>query len=357
MLSRLLFVFTLFCAFTAFFVRFAQTDHPIFVYETRPAVRSLATTLEMNAVVINSRQVTITASVDGKINKIVVREGDRVEVGQGMAELDTTVAKTQLEAAMAELKYSQQKYGLSLQTYSRLETLSKAGNASKQILQEGLDTIYNARAERSVSQANATLARLKFENATVNAPFNGIVTTQHAEAGQWVEAGTPIFDLIAESGYMIEAQVDASDWTKVSIGQTVSLSTESAPGEFWQSRVSWIAPTVEFDERDTKTVAIRFSIGDKPPPLLLGQELDAELVMERVDNVLSLPLSSMIEEAPGEYIVFVAVDGKARLVPVTVGLQNAKHAEITDGLTINDSVITSQDKALFEDTTIAIQHQ
>jgi len=53
---------------------------------------------------------------------------------------------------------------------------------------------------------------LQIQNATVSAPLDGVVIQEATEAGQWVKAGTPLFELAAKDGYLIEAQVDASDW-------------------------------------------------------------------------------------------------------------------------------------------------
>ena len=70
--------------------------------------------------------------------------------------------------------------------------------------------------------------------------------------------------------------------------------------------------------------------------------------------MLSLPLAAMMEQSPGEYSVFVARDGKAAQIPVTVGLQNAMTAEITEGLSTDDHVILRPSN-LRENTLIEIQ--
>lgn len=355
MWKKLLIIIVLLMACAAIAWLFLKPTPATRVSAVKPTIQNLATILDLNAEVMNNQVVTITALLDGEIGQIKAREGMVVKSGQALAELDNKRSKTLLEKANAELQYSEQKLSSASRTYTRLKNLSKAGNASKQSLDDSLDALRSAQASLAVAKSDITLATLQVQNATVNAPFDGVVIQEATEAGQWVEAGAPLFELAAKDGYMIEAQVDASDWALVSLDQTVTLSTESAPDKKWESEVAWIAPTIEYNNRDAKAVAIRFTFGDEAPALLLGQEVDAELILDQVDDALTLPLSAMIEREPDEYIVFLAVDDKAKLTPVTVGLQNNTHAQITDGLTENDIVITSRNTQLQHDMPIEIQ--
>lgn len=328
---------------------------PTAVSVITPTVDSLSTQLDLNAVVVNAQTVTITALLDGEIGQINAREGLTVVAGSALATLDNERAQSLLDKANAEFAYSEQKVRSATRSYSRIKNLSAAGNASRQTLDESLDVLRSAEAALAVAKADIKLAQLQLKNATVTAPFAGVITEKLTEAGQWVEAGTPLFKLVATDGYLIEAQVDASDWSRVSLNQTVYLTTESAPDTQWESTVSWIAPTVEYNDRDAKAVAVRFKFGANAPPLLLGQEIDAELVLEQVDNVLTLPLSAMIEQQPNEYAVYTANNDKATLTRVTVGLQNATHAEIIEGLDDNSQVIVSQQQRLEHDMPIEIR--
>lgn len=317
-----------------------------------PKVQTLSTSLELNSVVINDQIVTITALLDGEIGQIEAREGDVVKKGQTLAVLDNKRANSLLEKAEAELAYRKQKVNSASRGYTRIKDLSNAGSTSKQDLDDALDDLLSSQSEVAIAEADLALAELQMQNTIVRAPFDGIVTKQFAESGQWVEAATPMFELVAEDGYLIEAQVDASDWTSVSTGQTVSLSTSSSPDKTWQSTVSWIASSIDNEQRDAKTVAIRFDFGKNPPPLLLGQEVDATLTLEQAEEALTLPLSSMVEHASNQYGVFVADGNKAVWTPVVVGLQNATHAQIVSGVADNDSVIKTRGEPLEDGTEV-----
>ena len=86
--------------------------------------------------------------------------------------------------------------------------------------------------------------QLRLDNALIKSPFAGTVIQQSAETGQWLEAGTPLFKVVATEGTVIEAAVSASDWSRMSVGQGVTLALKSSSVASWKSEVSWIAPTV-----------------------------------------------------------------------------------------------------------------
>lgn len=327
---------------------------PIYVNAVQPLRQTLSHTLDLNALVINERIVTITALLNGEIKQTTVREGERVDRGQTLAVLNAEEAQSLLGKAQAELAYKRQKLNTARKRYARVKNLSSAGNTSKQTLDDSLDTFKSAEAELSIAEASLQLAELRLKNGNIIAPFAGIITKQHVETGQWVEAGTPLFRLVDELGYLIEAQVDASDWSQVSLGQLVALSTESAPDNHWQSAVTWMAPVVALNERDAKSVAIRFKLGNESPPLLLGQEVDAALILEQVDDVLTLPLTAMQEVAPGEFAVFRHVDNKASYTPLDVGLINATHAQVTGGIKQDDVIVYSLKNTLADAMAIEI---
>jgi len=94
------------------------------VSAVKPTVQNLATILDLNAKVMNTQVVTITALLEGEIGQIKAREGMTVKAGQPLAELDNERSKTLLEKANAELQYSEQKLNTASRTYTRLKNLS-----------------------------------------------------------------------------------------------------------------------------------------------------------------------------------------------------------------------------------------
>ena len=325
----------------ALFSRLAAAD-PVPV-DTVAAVRTdLVATLELTGTVINDRTVTITALLDGEIVDIGAREGDAVEPGATLARLDNRFAATELDKAGAELELARQRLASATRENERAQRLSSRAELAGRALDDAADELTRATLELRVAEAAVRLVELRVENATIVAPFAGTVTDRSAEVGQWVEAGTKLFTLVATDGDVVEARVDAADTSRVALERAVTLSSDGWPGRTWASAVSWISPDVTGGEGGgaANRFAVRTPLGDGAPPLKLGERVDVSLETERRTGVLTLPLDALDERAPGRYRVLVDEAGTARTRDVETGLVTIDAAEITGGLEAGERVVT-----------------
>lgn len=320
-----------------------RQDQPVPVTVNKATSGSVTSTLKLTGRVINDHTVSITALHDGQIKKIVAREGSSVKSEGVLAVLDNRQALAQLKKAQAELSYQQKHYQSSLQNYNRIKKSRQQGVSSIQAMEDRQIELQNANARLAIAKAELDINQLRVDTNTVRAPFDGTITAQVAEVGQWVEAGTPLFTVVANEGKTIEVQVDASDFARVQLGQAAQISSDAWPDKLWSSQVSWIAPAVNNSGNDaTNFFSIRIDIGEDAPALLLGQQLDVDLEFDRRDDVLQLPLHLMQEYEPGKFTILV-VDGKvARQRNISVGLVSLLNAEITSGLNPDELVITSK---------------
>ena len=338
----LLFV-ALACAVVAIFLfsRLAVAD-PVPVDTIAVARGDLVATLELTGTVVNDRTVTITALLDGEIVEIGAREGDAVEPGAALARLDNRFAATELDKAGAELELARQRLASATRENERAQRLGSGAELAGRALDDAADELARASLELRVAEAAVRLVELKVENATIVAPFAGTVTDRGAEVGQWVEAGTKLFTLVATDGDVIEARVDAADTSRVALERAVTLSSDGWPDRTWDSAVSWISPDVTGgdDGGAANRFAVRAPLGDGAPPLKLGERVDVSLETERRADVLTLPLDALDETAPGRYRVLVVDAGTARPRDVETGLVTIDAAEIVGGLEAGERVVT-----------------
>ena len=298
----------------------------------------LVSTLALTGTLTNDRTVTLTALLDGEITAIEVREGESAAAGQTLAELDARQPRAQLEQAVAERELARLELDAARASHERLTNMP--GNVSPQALEDSALALERARAALSVARSTARVAELQLANARVRAPFDGTVTERTAEVGQWIEAGTQLFTLVAHAGQVIEAEVDASDFERVAVGQGASLATESAPARRWRSTLDWVAPAIsDGDGGSGVTFAVRLAPGDGAPPMLIGQQLDVDLELERRDGVPSLPLAALRQDGADSWSALVLEDGLARRRSVEVGLTTLDRAEIRGGLDADATVI------------------
>ena len=142
---------------------------------------SIEARLQLTGTVTNDRTVRLTALLDGEIMGIRAREGDQVEAGAILAELDSRQAQALLDKAAAELVLQRQSLDAATRDYERLARLFRAGTASEQAFDASQDARLAAEAAVAAAEATLALNQLRLDNAIIRAPFAGTVIDQSAE--------------------------------------------------------------------------------------------------------------------------------------------------------------------------------
>jgi HlyD family secretion protein len=267
-----------------------------------------------------------------------VREGDRVMADQPLARLDSkelearlAAARAQIAAARAQLteleqgprrqEIAQARAAMAAAT-SRLEdarrelerarTLFDGGANSREALdraqtaeqvaaaqldqaKEQVDVleagsrperIAGARAALEQAEATARQIEIGLENASLDAPFDGIVTVRHREPGEIVSAGAPVITIMNPADRWVRIYVSETSIGDVAIGQAASITTDTDPGHEYAGEVTFIASEAEFTPRNVQTAEERVKLvyavkvritGDAAGDLKPGMPADVRL--------------------------------------------------------------------------------
>ena len=199
------------------------------------------------------------------------------------------------------------------------------------------------RAQAAIASAQAELA--KFE---IRAPFAGVIAEQNVELGEWITPSPPLLrsppvvDLIDLGSLYVSAPMDEVDSGKIRLGQAVTVTVDSHPGEEFAGHVVRVAPYVLDLEAQNRTVEIEVEL-DSPEGsagFLPGTSADVEVVIETRPDVLRIPTAALLEGNR----VLVASNGTLEERFVTVGLKNWEFTEVRGGLETGQSVVVSLDR-------------
>jgi membrane fusion protein, multidrug efflux system len=303
--------------------------------------------------VINDRQVKLTALVDGQVIRIDTALGTRVETGQVLAAMDNRAAAASRQRAQAYLQQADVRRRQTQSDYQRLQKLSAKGAVSTERVEAAKLDWEAATAAWEVAKADLRLADVAQEWQQVRAPFDAVVIGKSTEAGQWVEAGTQLFTLVALDQWEIEAHVDAVDSGRVEIGQAVVIRCDAYPDRQWHASVSWIGPSVE-QEQDKRinTFRVRMPLGGEAPKLLLGQQVDLEIAIDRRDQVLKLPFAALREEDEKREVAVIE-SGVVHYRSIETGLEADTHVEVVKGLDAGTKVVRLDGDTLEEGTQVS----
>jgi HlyD family secretion protein len=258
----------------------------------------------------------------------------RAAVAEAQAQLDTLEqGPDPEELAAAEAKVTQ--------AQAELDTLL-AGVSPEDLEAAQLD----------VEQARNTLAsaQSQLKDTVLQALFAGMVTAVEAQTGENV--GTEAIITLADLDHpLIELYLDETDLDKIAPGYEVEVVFDALPNETFRGHVVQVVPTlVEVDGVTTVQALAALEeeswgnpstgSGHRPRLLPAGLNASVDVIGGKAENALLVPVEALRELSPGNYAVFVLVDGQLEARPVEVGLMDYTNAEIVSGLEQGDEVST-----------------
>ena len=200
-------------------------------------------------------------------------------------------------------------------------------------------TIAQSRAALDVARANVMLLRAEIAQSSIVAPFDGQITQRLLDPGAYAGASTAIFEMAQVASVYVVASVPDVDLAYAVRGKAMSFTTPSLPGRTFHGRVYDvnITPT-------SGTLSYRVRLLQANPGLALrgGMLVDVTTETGRHAHTLLVPPAALVNSPTGT-IVYTVVNGKAKSVPVQVGLRNDRLSEVHGpGLSPATTVITAQ---------------
>ena len=339
-------------------------------------------------------QVKVSADVSAKIMKLAVVEGQWVEKGQFLVELDRERYVASVESAEANVRSAQANAKL---VRENMDRAGKEFTRSEELMGQNLESeaaFDNKRAEyqvevaryeaalNQVEQVKAVLkqARDDLSKTTIFAPMAGTISDLNKEQGE-IAIGSQFQEdviLVVSDLSEMEAQVnvDENDIVSIAIGQEAEIEVDALLDQVLTGTVHEIANSANVagvGTSDQKTeFETKITINDPPETLRPGMTASADVFTKTNESALSVPIQSVAvrtvdqltmagesrEDAEARYtpdrdgfveIVFCIEDGKAIAKQVKTGIQSDELIEILEGLEEGDEVVTGSYRAISKD--------
>ncbi len=290
-----------------------------------------------------AKEVEVRPRIPGIVDRILVKEGERVAAGQVLVEIERELLEAQAQEAAAELTATkvERHYGeIDLQRALELE---KSGAVSSQKLDEARARSENAIAGVARAEAKLRTLRTQLSYARVTSPLAGRVLDIPVEEGQAVSpvtavtGGTLLLSLAATTGIHLEGLVDENEVARVAIGQKARIRTEAYGDRVFAGEVIEIAPVGQRNQNVTY-FEVKVAVTDADAALLRPRMSgDAEIVAETVESALVVPETALHYRGKD---VFVEVPNGEALDEriVKTGIIDGASVQIVEGLTAGDVV-------------------
>lgn len=247
----------------------------------------------------------------------------RAELDEARRQLDTTQGRFERERKLAE--GSRPGGGEVL--------AAEAGVAQARA---GID-----QAEAAVRQATAAIAAAvaRLEDTVLRAPADGTIIARAVETGDTVQPGRTLLVLSRPGRTEIVAPVDEKNLALLAPGQPALVSADAYPGRTFRAALATIVPAVV---AASGTVTAKFAVADPPAYLLPDMTVSVEVEVARKAGALALPVEAVRDPAGAPWVLAVR-DGRARRVPVVLGVRGARRVEVVSGLGEGELLIPAAD--------------
>ena len=311
-------------------------------------IRSLRGTV----VTLPNHDAIVAAQVPGKILKLLPREGDRVEAGAIVAEIEVGPLREALVAAEAQLAQARALRGTASIALEREKHLFDRGIHARQTMEAAQDALAHGIAMAATAKSQVDVARQSIERTHVRAPLSGIVVRVMRQIGEIVDGtpGTPLLEIADPSELELAAAAPAVDLIALKVGQQAVVFFDELAGRHFAASVQMVSPAV--DASGLGAVRLALIIKDVRPPLgLLGR---ADVSTGEARSVVEVPVAA-VRNAGGVGTEVVVCDaGQARVATVRVGTRGTERIEILEGLAAGqrvavDEVVGLEDGAALEE--------
>ncbi|MBC7881913.1 MAG: biotin/lipoyl-binding protein [Anaerolineae bacterium] len=348
------------------------------------------------------QSINISPKSPGRVAAVYVKEGQRVEKGQLLAQIDDSNLRGQLAQAEGQLSQAQATYKKALagfrkeeinqssatlqdvqaaltvaqSNYEQDQSLFQQGAISERVVDNSRaqrdraqaqlesarqsltlrqngnrpEDIAIARAQVETAQGNLQTVRIQIADYRLRAPMSGVVTRIYADPGSIVSPSTPSSNLNSSisssvmnlAGELIaKANVAETDVVRIRPGLPVAIHADAYPGKTFQGQVREVAPQSTVVQNVT---SFEVKVTLLPPAntqLRSGMNVDADFLTGQVPQALMVPTVAIVRQASLTGVYIKDAKGQPQFRAIKPGINTSSNTQVMSGLQVGDQVFIS----------------
>jgi membrane fusion protein (multidrug efflux system) len=263
----------------------------------------------------------VVAKTSGVLLRVLVEEGDIVQAGQTLAQIDPERMRLEVARAEATMRRLQSNYRRSQELFERKLVSADAND--------------QLRFEYEAAKAAFDLARLELSYTTITAPISGVIAQRMAKPGNLIPLNSPVYRIVDNSHLEAVLNVPERELATMKAGLPIRMLVDALSGKVFEGEVGRISPVVDAQTGTFRVVGV-FRGQEMLRPGMFGR---LNIVYDEREAALTVPRIALVEGS-GESAVFVVEDGKAVRRVLQLGYINGEYAEVLGGLEAGEQVIT-----------------
>jgi HlyD family secretion protein len=316
---------------------------------------------------IGAQTVAATPKVNGRLETVSVRLGDRVSRGQRLAKIEDReileqvkqaeasfqVAAATIRQREADLRFAQTNLDRSRNLFERQLIPKQAlddGEARHQAASAQLDL---AQAQYAQAQARLDELKINLANTVITSPVDGFVGSRTLDPGAWVTPNSVFLSLVDIRVVRIVSNIVERDLRRIAVGRPAQVEVDAYPGETFDGHVAHVAPVLD---PLTRTAQVEIEIDNSNFRLKPGMYARVSFTVEEREQALVVPANALVEVGDLRGVFLPGEGDVATFRPLTVGLIDQNLAEVA-GLDEGQSIVTTGAAALREGDRIIVSGQ
>ncbi|MEM9173507.1 MAG: efflux RND transporter periplasmic adaptor subunit [Pseudomonadota bacterium] len=327
----------------------AQEVTPVEVVQ--PVKQALSERVVLTGTLIARDDANLSARVNGLVGELFVDVGQRVEKGQALLRLDTSLATYQLaqqEAARDAARVARDEAARQFTEAQRLERERVLPRTELENRKAQL-----AQSQATLAQAQSALA-LQAEivtQHTLRAPFAGVLAARFTDVGEYLALGDPVLQLVAPSPLMLDVRLPQEYYPAMARLAQISVTSDLAASKTLTAALVSVIPV---SDPGTRSFLVRLQL-DEAASLLPGTSARATFFFEDgVGSIVVVPPDALLRHPDGQYSVFTVRQGIAERHQVRIGRSNEQGVEVVGGLSGNAPVVVRGNEVLQDGQAVRI---
>jgi membrane fusion protein (multidrug efflux system) len=283
------------------------------------------------------QDVQVAADTAGRIEWIGPREGERVNKGDLLIKIDVAALKAAMDHAEAQLKLADNLYQRRRRLFER-----------KIIAEEELDL---SATQRTLAATDYEQVKVRYYHGFPRSPIKGIINHLYVDAGEFIDTGKPIADIVNIDRIKINVRVPELDVRFVLKGQKTPVKIDAFPERELNGQVDFVAFKAD---PATKTFLVRTLIDNPFGDIRPGMIARVAFVRRVITDALMAPLFALVDKG-GERLLFIEKDGVAQSRTVSIGVIEGDRVQITSGLNAGDHLIVKGHTEVEDGMKVSVQ--
>jgi len=283
-----------------------------------------------------NNDVNVISETQGAVKEVYVKVGNIVTANKVLVQVDDEIQRSSL--ATAEINYQKAQ-----RDYERSEDLFQENSISSSQLDA-------ARLGMKAAENQLDIAKRQLANTKIKTPIAGTVNARYVNVGTMVQPGMSVANVVDISTLKVRVNVSESEAFSLKTGDKIEVTTDVYPGKIFQGRIDNIAS--KSDEAHTYPVEIILPNSTENP---LKAGMFARIAFTSIEalDALTIPRMALIGSIKNAQ-VYQIQNGVANLRQIVIGKQSNEFLEVLNGLSLGDTVVTSGQNNLVDNTRVSI---